>query len=56
MKYKEKAEGGIELQLEAGERELVLGALRHYSAYCKDEEYILSQKETICEIMNALDS
>lgn len=55
MLYREKNDGGIELHLTASERGLLYDALRHYSAYGKDEKYVIEQIPTICEIMNVLD-
>ncbi len=54
MKFREKNDGGVELHLGAGERELVYNALRHYSAYGKDDKYIDEQIPHICEMLNVL--
>lgn len=54
MKFREKNDGGVELHLSYEERELVHNALRHYSAYGKDDKYIDEQKPNICEILNVL--
>lgn len=54
MLFAEKNDGGIELHLSSEERKLVYEALRHYSAYGKNENYIVDQIPTICEIMNVL--
>lgn len=54
MKFREKNDGGIELHLRYEERELVHNALRHYSAYGKDDKYIVEQIGTICELLNVL--
>lgn len=55
MKYAENNDNGIELHLSVEERELLYNALRHYSAYGKNDSYILEQIDKICEIMNVLD-
>lgn len=55
MKFAEKNDSGIELHLDLEERELLYNALRHYSAYGKDNGYIIEQIPKICEIMNVLD-
>ena len=55
MLFAEKNDNGIELHLDAEERELLYNALRHYSAYGKNDGYILEQIGKICEIMNVLD-
>lgn len=49
-----KNDGGIELHLDAAERELICDALRIYSAYAKDHK-VDDRIEKICEIMNALE-
>lgn len=56
MLFADKNNNGIELHLNADERELLYNALRHYSAYGKNETYILEQMGKICEIMNVLES
>lgn len=56
MKFGLKNDEGIELHLNLEERELLYNALRHYSAYGKDNGYIIEQIPKICEIMNVLDS
>ncbi len=56
MKFAKKNDSGIELHLDIEERELLYNALRHYSAYGKDNGYIIEQIPKICEIMNVLDS
>ena len=55
MKFALKNDGGIELHLDFEERELLFNALRHYSAYSKNDAYVMAYIDTICEIMNALD-
>ena len=55
MLFKEKNNDGIELHLSPDERKLLYEALRHYSAYGKNESYIVEQIPTICEIMNVLE-
>ena len=55
MLFAEKNNDGIELHLNSEERELLFNALRHYSAYGKNDGYILEQIGKICEIMNVLD-
>ena len=52
--FREKNDGGIELHLIPEERKLLYEALRHYSAYGKNEKVIIDQIPTICEIMNVL--
>ena len=54
MKFREKNNYGIEIHLDVSERELVHNALRHYSAYGKDDKYIDEQIPNICEILNVL--
>ena len=54
MLFGEKNDGGIELHLSPDERKLLYEALRHYSAYGKNENHIIDQIPTICEIMNVL--
>ena len=56
MKFAEKNDSGIELHLDLQERELLYNALRHYSAYGRNDSYIIEQIPKICEIMNVLDS
>ena len=56
MLFAEKNHCGIELHLTADERELLYNALRHYSAYGRNDTYILEQIGKICEVMNVLDS
>ena len=56
MKFAGKNDSSIELHLDLEERELLYNALRHYSAYGKDNDYIIEQIPKICEIMNVLDS
>ena len=55
MKFGLKNDGGIELHLSKDERKLIYKALRHYSAYGKNEKYIVDEIPTICEIMNVCD-
>ena len=55
MKFALKNDDGIELHLSAIEREIIFRALRHYSAYGKDDKYIVEQMPTICEIMNVIE-
>ena len=55
MLFAEKNDNSIELHLNVEERELLYNALRHYSAYGKNDSYILEQMGKICEIMNVLD-
>lgn len=54
MKFAEKNDGGIELQTDLEERKLLFNALRHYSAYCKNSNYIIERVPKICELMNVL--
>lgn len=54
MKFREKNDGGVELHLRYEERELVHNALRHYSAYGKDDKYIDEKIPIICEMLNVL--
>ena len=54
MQFKEKNNDGIELVLSLEERELLYNALRHYSAYGKNDTYIMEQMGNICEILNVL--
>lgn len=54
MKFSEKNNDGIELHLDVGERELLHKALRHYSAYGKEDEYIDFHIPCICEFLNIL--
>ena len=54
MKFREKNDGGVELHLSVGERKLVWKALRHYSAYGKDDKFIDEQIPHICEMLNVL--
>ena len=54
MLFGEKNDGGLELHLNPEERKLLYEALRHYSAYGKNENYIIEQMVSICEIMNIL--
>ena len=54
MKFAEKNDEGIELHLNKEERELLHTALRHYSAYGKNDVYIMEQMGKICEILNVL--
>ena len=56
MLFGEKNDGGLELHLTQEERELLYKALRHYSAYGENNEYIIEQIPKICEIMNVLDN
>lgn len=59
-KWCEKNDGGIELHLDAEEREILYDALRHYSAYGERtgarEITIVDRIPRICELMNVLDS
>lgn len=55
MLFKVKNNDGIELHLEPFERQLIFNALRHYSAYGKEDSYITDNIPTICEIMNVLE-
>ena len=55
MKFAEKNDNGIELHLNVEERELIHKALRHYSGYGEDNDYIMEQMVSICEILNVLD-
>mgnify|MGYP001851348168 CR=1 FL=1 len=55
MKFALKNDDGIELHLNLEERKLLFNALRHYSAYGKNDSYIMEQMGNICEIMNVLD-
>lgn len=54
MKFGLKNDEGIELHLNLEERELLYTALRHYSAYGKDDDYIMEQMVKICEVLNVL--
>lgn len=54
MRFREKNNDGIEIHLDVSERKLVWKALRHYSAYGKDDKYIDEQIPNICEILNVL--
>ena len=54
MLFGEKNDGGIELHISIEERKLLYAALRHYSAYGKNEKVIVDQIPMICEIMNVL--
>ena len=55
MKFREKNDGGIELHLDIGERELLYNALRVYSAYGESRSYLSDMIPKICEIMNVID-
>lgn len=55
MKFAFKNDGGMELHIDASERELLFNALKFYSAYGKNEKYIIEQIPSICEIMNVLE-
>lgn len=55
MLFKEQEDNKIEITLDAEERQLLIKALRHYSAYGKDDTYIIEQIGKMCEIMNALE-
>lgn len=55
MQFRLKNDDGIECHFDKSERELLFNALRHYSAYSKEDKYIIEQVEKICEIMNVLD-
>ena len=54
MLFAEKNDNGIECHFSMAERELLYNALRHYSAYGKNDKYIVEQVPVICEIMNVL--
>ncbi len=54
MLFREKNDNGVELHLSLEERELLYMALRHYSAYGKQEQCIVEQIPSICQIMNVL--
>lgn len=54
MLFGEKNDGGIELHLSLEERKVIYEAMRHYSAYGKDEKVIVDNIPLICEIMNVL--
>lgn len=54
MKFAEKNNNGVEIHLSPEERELLYNALRHYSAYGKNDCYIMEQMGNICDILNAL--
>ncbi len=54
MKFAEKNDGSLELIASVEERELLYTALRHYSAYGKNEGAIIEQTPKICEILNVL--
>ena len=55
MQCREKNDNGIECHFTPEERELMFNALRHYSAYGKEDKYIIEQVPNICEIMNVLE-
>ena len=55
MQFALKNDSSIQLHLSLEERELLYNALRHYSAYGKNDGYIIEQIPKICEIMNVLD-
>lgn len=54
MLFGEKNDGGIELHLSLEERKVIYEAMRHYSAYGKDEKVIVDKIPLICEMMNVL--
>lgn len=54
MLFGEKNDDGIELHLSLQERKLIYEALRHYSAYGKNEKVIIDEIPLICEMMNVL--
>ena len=54
MLFKEKNNDDIEIHLNPYERKLIYEALRHYSAYGKNENYIVDKIPEICQIMNVL--
>ena len=54
MLFGEKNDGGMELHLSLQERKLIYEALRHYSAYGKNEKVIIDEIPLICEMMNVL--
>lgn len=54
MKFGLKIDDGIELHLNIEERELIYTALRHYSAYGKNDSAIMEQMTKICGILNVL--
>ena len=54
MLFAENNDNGIELHISMAEREPLYNALRHYSAYGKNDKYIVEQVPVICEIMNVL--
>ncbi len=55
MLFREKNDDGIELHLTPEERKLIFNALRHYSAYGKENDYINEQIVHICELMNVIE-
>ena len=55
MLFSEKNDGGIELHLKPGERELLHRALRYYSAFAKEKE-VVDDMPAICELMNVLEN
>ena len=55
MKFREKNDGGIELHLDIGEREILYNALRCYSAYGESRSYLSDVVPKICEMMNVID-
>lgn len=54
MLFREKNNDEIEIQLTYLEREIIYNALRHYSAYGKDDSYITDNIPCICEMMNVV--
>ena len=55
MLFAEKNDDGIECHFNKSERELIFNALRHYSAYSRNDQYIIEQVPKICEIMNVFE-
>lgn len=43
MQFRLKNDDGIECHFDKSEREFLFNALRHYSAYGKEDEYIIGQ-------------
>lgn len=54
MLFREKNNDEIEIHLTCLEREIIYNALRHYSAYGKDDSYITDNIPCICEMMNVV--
>ena len=50
MLFAVKNDNGIELHLSADERELLYNALRHYSAYGRNDTYILAECNYVAQV------